>query len=370
MSWREALLTRFGGGTLAGITLGRWLRVLRENHFVVDPPYRGRAAAITLGSIPNTALAAWENLVYGRRVRDTKVDPPLFILGFWRSGTTHLHNLLAQDDRLAYANNYHVCWPHTFLATEKAGAKLVGLFLPKQRPQDNMTLGIREPQEDEFALCSLTGHSFLMGWAFPRRAEHYDRYLTLRGLSERELADWKAALTWFVRKLAFKYGRPLVLKSPGHTGRIQVLLELFPDARFVHIHRNPYAVFQSAQHTFVEISPWWALQRPDFSGLEERTIRQYREVYEAFFEERELIPKGHFYEVGFEELEADPVGQVRGLYEGLDLPDFGHVEPRLRQYLRSIAGYKKNVFPEVPVDLGERIAREWRRCFQEWGYPR
>jgi hypothetical protein len=97
--WREALLQRFGGGGFAGITMGRWLRVLRDNHFAVDRPYWGKAAMITLASIPNTLLGAWENLWYRRRVRNTKIDPPLFILGIWRSGTTHLHNLLAQDGR-------------------------------------------------------------------------------------------------------------------------------------------------------------------------------------------------------------------------------------------------------------------------------
>jgi hypothetical protein len=73
MSWREALLGRFGGGAFTGITLGRWLRVLREIHLAVDRPYWGRAAVTTLASIPNTLLAAWENLCYGRKVSNTRV---------------------------------------------------------------------------------------------------------------------------------------------------------------------------------------------------------------------------------------------------------------------------------------------------------
>jgi hypothetical protein len=101
----------------------------------------------------------------------------------------------------------------------------------------------------------------------------------------------------------------------------------------------------------------------------ERSLRQYREVYDVFFEERGLIPKGHFHEIGFEALEADPIGQVRGMYEALALPDFGHVEPALRRYLAAIAGYRKNTLPELPAELRSRLAREWRRCFDEWGYP-
>ncbi|HEY7155130.1 MAG TPA: sulfotransferase, partial [Gemmataceae bacterium] len=273
MSWREAFLVRFAAGAFSGITLGRWLRVLRENHFAVDRPYWGRAAMITLTSIPNTLAAAWENVFYGRKVRNTRVAPPLFILGIWRSGTTHLHNLLTQDDRFAYPTTYDVFYPHTFLTTEKRNARLVGFFLPKKRPQDNMALGIREPQEDEFALFSLTGRALPMAWTFPRRADHYGRYLTLRGASASEVAEWKSALAGLVRKLAFKYGRPLVLKSPGHTCRIRLLLELFPQAKFVHIHRNPYDVFRSTRHLIRTVPPWWALQRPDYSDLEERSLR-------------------------------------------------------------------------------------------------
>jgi hypothetical protein len=208
-----------------------------------------------------------------------------------------------------------------------------------------------------------------MAWAFPRRAEHYDRYLTLRHASAGEVAEWESALAWLVRKLSFKYGRPLVLKSPGHTCRIRLLLELFPGARFVHIHRNPYDVFRSTRHTARTVTPWWALQRPDYGDLEGRTLRQYREVYDVFFEERGLIPKGHFHEIGFEALEADPVGQVRGTYEALGLPDFGHVEPALRRYLDGITEYRKNTLPDLPADLRSRVAVEWRRCFDEWGYP-
>ncbi len=312
-----------------------------------------------------------ESLLFGRRISEAQSSPPLFILGIWRSGTTHLHNLLAKDDRFAYPNFYQVMFPYSFLSTEPRTGKLVGFFLPKTRPHDNVRLGINEPQEDEFALCCLTRLSFLMTLVFPRRAEHYDRYLTFRGVAQKEIAEWKAALKWFVQKLSFKYGgRPLVLKSPGHTCRIKMLLDVFPDAKFVHIHRDPYGVFQSAQHAVKRVLPWWAMQRSTLlDDLDDRTIRQFKEVYEVFFEEKSLIPKGRFHEVRFENLEADPIGQVRGIYEALSLPDFQVVEPVLKRYVESLSSYQKNIFPEMPSQLRARIAREWRHCFEEWGYP-
>jgi hypothetical protein len=368
MSWQETFSLRAGPGAFAGITLGRWLRVLRDNAFDVDAAYWLRAALITAASASNTFFAAWENLRHARRIQETKVDPPLFVLGIWRSGTTHLHNLLARDDRFAYPSFYDVLYPHTFLTTQRANAKLIGAFLPRKRPQDNMSLGINEPQEDEFALCSLTGRSYLMTLAFPRRSRHYERFLTLREVSQRELQEWKAALTGFVQKLAYKYRRPLVLKSPGHTARIGYLLELFPDARFIHIHRNPFDVFLSATHSVKKLSPYWRLQKTDHADLDDDIIRQYKRLNEAYFVDRDLIPKGRLCEISFERLEADPLLEMRGIYEVIGLPDFGYVEPVLQRYLRSLTGYRRNTFTELAPALRERIVAEWRRWFEEWGY--
>ena len=146
---------------------------------------------------------------------------------------------------------------------------------------------------------------------------------------------------------------------------------MFPQARFVHIHRDPYAVFPSSRKTFRVNSELNGLQRSQEreNDFDDWILRQYRAMYDAFFEEHCLIPAGHFHEVGFEQLESDPIGEVERTYEALGLPDFRHVEPALRRYVDSIAGYVKNVFPPLAADLRRRIATQWRPCFEEWGYP-
>jgi omega-hydroxy-beta-dihydromenaquinone-9 sulfotransferase len=368
MTWRNRLYLWFGPSILGGITFRDWWALLRENHFAVDRAYWLRAAVITLGSLGNY-LARWrEEAAYGREVAETGVEPPLFVLGIWRSGTTHLQNLLAVDDRFAFPNWYQASYPHTFLSTEATVARLSGFFVPRRRFQDNMRIGFPLPAEDEFALCTATARSAILSWVFPRRAGHYDRYLTLRGVPEAEVSDWKAALLWFARKLTLKYRKPLVLKSPAHTGRIRLLLDVFPGARFVHIHRDPYAVFQSACHTTREAMRYCTLQNPDID-VEGQAIRHYKELCEAFFEEKDLIPEGRYHEVRFEDLERDPIGQVRGVYEALGLPEFGAVEPAMRRYVASLSGYRKNDYPGLAPEPKDRIAREWWRCFEAWGYP-
>jgi len=127
-------------------------------------------------------------------------------------------------------------------------------------------------------------------------------------------------------------------------------------------------VFQSSLHTIRKVTPWGALQRPRLDD-EERAIRQYREVYDAFFEERGRIPSGRLHELTFEALERDPLGELRKVYAALALPEFERAEPAVREYVNSISEYAKNAYAELSPDVRERIAHEWRRCFDEWGYP-
>jgi len=368
-AWQEKVVTRLGPPiSLCGVAFADWRRVLRDNDFAVDSPYFFRAASMTLASLANSLHARFEEKVYGPKVAGVEIRPPVFILGHWRTGTTHLHYLLAADPRFAFPNTYQVSYPHTFLTTEAVGARLGGILIPPKRPMDDVRISFQVPNEDEFALCQMSLCSPYLGLTFPRRQSHYDQFLTLRGVDAATMGRWKNALVHFLKKLTWRYGRPLVLKSPPHTGRVKLLLDLFPEARFVHIHRNPYAVFQSTRHWLLASGPWFHLQRPNHQGLDERILRVYREMFDVFFEERRLIPGGQLHQVRFEDLEKDPVGQVRGIYEALDLPDFGQAEPALRRYLNSLTGYRKNTFSESRPDVQERIAREWRQCFEEWGY--
>ena len=355
---------------LGGITAGQWWRLLRENRFGVAPAYWHRAAFITLTSLLNSLARRREERRFHDAVASVRVEPPLFILGHWRTGTTHLHNLLARDDaQFAFANTYQVVNPLTFLGTEEVNTRRFAWLVPDRRPMDNMALSFQAPQEDEFGPCLMSLRSLYLGISFPRREEHYARYLTFRGVPPGEVEEWKAAFQWFLKKLTWKYRRPLVLKSPPHTARIRLLLELFPEARFVHIHRDPYTVFQSFRHYF-DTAAWYTyLQRPDLPGLEERLIARYQKIYEAFFEERGLIPAGRFHELSFADLERQPLREMERLYERLGLPGFASARPKLQTYLDSLAGYRKNNFGELDPDRRRTIARAWRRNFEEWQYP-
>ncbi len=353
---------------LQGMTLGNWWALLRRHRFAVDLRHLPRALIQTALSASNSVTARIKRSRFGRRIEAVQVQTPLFVLGHYRSGTTHLHNLLALDPQFAAPNFFQVLNPHTFLSTERRAAPIAQRLIVRRRYQDSMALGAGVPSEDAFALCLMTGLSPYLAWCFPGDGVDYDRYLTSRDVRESEVDCWEHALTTLLKKLTLRYGRPLVLKSPPHTARIRLLLRLFPDARFVHIYRNPYDVFRSTKHLIQTTQPLYHLREGPIQDGEDRILAVYRAMYDAFFEERWLIPEGRLCEVGYEVLERDPLGVVESIYQTLGLSGFEALRPRLEAYLGTIAEYRKNRHDELPEPLRRRIAHEWRRNFDEWGY--
>jgi hypothetical protein len=370
MGWREELNRATGPGVTLGITTGDWLKLLAANGFQVPPRYWPRTAFATAVSLVNTAWYYTAEATLFRTVAQQKILPPLFILGHWRSGTTYLHNLLSLDERFAYARFAQIMIPKTFLTGERIMWAASHMFLPRARMGvDQMAMSADVPWEEEFALGIMTQMSPYMAWAFPQRAAYYERYLTFRDVPDREVSIWKAAFITFLKKLTLKFARPLILKSPPNTSRIKLILDMFPDARFVHIHRDPYVVYQSTRHLQIKSWEYCAMQPLDVSLIHDQVIRQYRIVMDAFFEERRLIPPQRFCEVSYDDLEQDPVGVIRGVYERLDLPVFSAVEPDLHDYVKSLSDYKKNTHAEIPAEVRDEISSVWRRSFDEWNYP-
>ena len=370
MGWREGLNRATGPGITVGITTGDWLTLLASNGFRIPPRFWARTTFSTLVSLVNTAFYYTAEAVMSRGVAGQKVLPPLFILGHWRSGTTHLHNLLSLDSRFGYPKFAQIMIPKTFLSGERVLWAASQMFLPRVRlGVDEMAMSPNAPWEEEFALGILTQMSPYIGWVFPRRARHYERYLTFRDVPAREVEIWKAAFVLFLKKLTWKFQRPMILKSPPNTGRIKLILEMFPDARFIHIHRDPYVVYQSTMHLHMKSAEYFALQNTDIAKVHDLVIRQYQSLFGAFFEEKHRIPADRFCEVSFSDLEKDPVGLLRGVYEHLNLPAFSVVEPDVDDYVKSLSEYKKNTHSELPAAVRDEISTAWRRSFDEWNYP-
>jgi hypothetical protein len=345
-----------------------WMRLLVRNCFAVNWRYWYVAIVVTIVSFMHTLLRFVQQAIYGRRIAATPIrEAPLFIIGHWRTGTTFLHELLVLDERHAYPNSYECMEPNHFLLTERIFKRWFWFLMPAHRPMDNMAAGWDRPQEDEFALCMMGQPSPYLTIAFPNHRPQYPEYLDLEGLSPRALRSWKRAFMGFLQRLTCKDPRRLILKSPPHTCRIKVLLTMFPDARFVHIVRDPFVVFPSTVNLWKRLYETHGLQKPKFHGLEEHVFQTYTRMYERLEEGRKLVQPSRFFELKYEDLVRDPVSQMRALYAGLQLGEFEKYLPRLEEYLARIQGYERNRY-ELTPELRAEIVRRWGSIMDRYGY--
>jgi hypothetical protein len=351
-----------------GCNLPAWLRLLARNRFAIHWSCWYIAIIVTIVSSLHTILRSIQALCYGRRIRRTPIRrAPIFIIGHWRTGTTFLHELLILDQRHTFPNTYECLEPNHFLLTERFFTRWMRFLMPSRRPMDNMAAGWERPQEDEFALSMLGLPSPYLTIAFPNRPPQCQEYLDLEGLSPRAVTTWKRTFLYFLQHLTFKDPRRLVLKSPPHSCRIKVLLELFPESRFVHIMRDPYVVFPSTVNLWKSLYQAHGLQKPTFAGLEEHVFRTFTRLYLRLEEGKKLVPPGRFHEVRYEELVRDPIGQMQQLYEHLELGEFEEYRPRLEKYLRQVSGYETNRYdldPSVRAEIGCR----WGDVIRRYGY--
>ncbi len=367
-NWKHKL-AEYAAPVFHGMTLKTWRKLRASENMEIDRPYRRRYLPTLQKCLMNSLLAELEKKKFEKKIRNTEVQPPLFILGHWRSGTTWLHNMLSLDENYACPNVYQTMNPLTFLTTEETMiTRIFGSLVPENRFFDQIAFNLGVPNEEEFAAWHSNGLTSCMSWSFPRAAEKFDRFLSFKNADTAEITRWQAALIYFLKKVTFKYKRPLLLKSPQNTCRIKLLLDMFPRARFIHIYRNPYRIFQSTCKLNAFALNMFTFQRYDLSFFRERVIRQYREMYDIFFAEKALIPAGHFHELSFEDLEKNPCREIEKIYAGLSLYGFAAFKPQLENYLKSLSPYKKNTYLQLENDIKRRLRKSWAQNFNLWGY--
>jgi len=318
----------------------------------------------------NSISSVWENVLYRSQIREAKLEhPPIFIIGHWRSGTTFLHELMVLDPRFTFARTIDCLLPNQFLHCGDFIRKYLGFFLPSQRPMDNMAAGWDRPQEDEFALMNLGAPSPYLSIAFPNHPPVCSEYLDFEGVPSDELERWKGTLMEFLRRLQIRDPRRIVLKSPTHTGRVKVLAEMFPDAKFVHIVRDPYAVFPSTVRLWKSLNVTQGLQSPNHEGLEEYVFSSFKRMTGAFERDHEALGQGRLCEVRYEDLASDPLSELRRVYEELDLGEFDEALPHFEQHIAGLKEYKTNKF-DLDESTSTEIERRWAPFLRKYGYSR
>ena len=316
---------------------------------------------------------AIEALRVARRVEEVSFDPPpVFIVGHWRSGTTLLHNLLSRDPGFCFPTVVDVLRPYDFYPNplDFVTRRVVLRFLPRTRPMDDVRLDSDLPQEEELALATMGAPSFFNCIYFPKRMTSvFAQDVLFAGADDKSLSIWREALRYYLAKLsALNPGRRLLLKNPAHSARIPLLLALFPGAKFIHIHREPSAVFHSMRNFYHRMLPILALQgyRPaDIDGL---ILWAYPELMNRLLDSLAVLPPGDAIVVRYDELVADPANTIKRIYREGNLGDFERVKYAIEAYAREHL-HGMSPAPTLDHQTASRLALDWGPVYTRLGYP-
>jgi hypothetical protein len=389
---------------LSGMTLSVFLEMTWKNKKSIQwKRYWHRLLALFSMSIFNSFLSAIELIyIYGylfifrksilANAHNQNQKDPVFVLGHPRTGTTLLHGLLALDkERFAICDTFMVGFPQCFLWFEKVGKFLFKNILSETRPMDNMKLHFDLPQEDELGtnLLSGLGVSPYSSLVFMKEEKKYRQYQTMKDVSDKDLDRWVRSFSYFIWKIRIRdllqnkarnTPKQLVLKSPCHTGRVRLLLKLFPNAKFVFIHRNPYEVFLSGAHLASTTYGWMFLQSPTDQELQEYILKQGEILYNEYIDCRKdtsLLHEGNCVEIGFEQLTKNPFENMKEIYSRFGFDSFEKAAKSsypitLRNEVQELKGYKRNKFSHVQLDdrLKREIQARWNNQFETFGYDK
>ena len=347
------------------VTLARIL----VNNGGFDARYTGRVVVLFAVSLLLLPFHWLERLLYGRKIAAQRLsDSPLIILGHDRSGTTHLLNLLSLDPQFAYTRPSQMVLPGCCILFDGVMDALLRR-LDYRRPFDEMEVGPGSPQDDEVPLVKLTPHCEYHKYSFPRNHRYWlDTYVFRFGADSPAHAEWKRTYLGTLRKAALLMGRERsLLKSPATMANLNVVLDLFPNAKFIHIKRDPYKVIPSQIHLHKTMARKYGLEAVTDAQLVDFALVQYQGYTEGFLRDRDRIPPENFIEIRYEDFVADRMRWLRSIYETLELGDFAVIERPLQDYIRGITDYQPHRFPDDPA-LRSRIESQLGFAVRALGY--
>lgn len=353
-----------------GMRAGYWWSLLARNRFRIALSRLPIVFGVSCISPCNDVLAWCQSALFGRRIARTRLEQqPIFILGHWRSGTTLLHELMVTNPEFESPNTFQCFAPWHFLLSEAPMCALGGFLLPKRRPMDNMETGWRLPQEDEFALMNLGVPTPYLRIAFPQDQDPAFDYLTLNDLDASCLNHWSERFLWFLRVLTYHYGgKRLVLKSPTHTGRLAHLAKLFPEAKFIHLTRDPANLFSSTLRLWRSLEDVQALQASKSSQEMEQYVADcLTTMYNGFEKGREQVSPDRIVDIRYEDLARAPLETLEGLYARLELGSFEAAKPTLERRLANHADYQPNRH-RVDEAFRQRVYQLWPDYARRYGY--
>jgi hypothetical protein len=280
---------------------------------------------------------------------------------------------MTSDKRFGFLNYYDALFPNTSLLL---GSKmqsvfqfLIHLFKIKNPFFHNTVLQLSEPdEEDDYLMNKSSAYSAYWGLIFPRRWREWLNG-SMQCKDQEYVKGWKREYLHTLKYVTYRNkGKQLVLKSPPNTERIRILTEMFPQAKFIFIYRNPVHIFLSTRNMWKNaILKYYSLQKISEEELSEIIFGHFEYLMDQYEKNKVLIPEGNLIEISYEKLKKDTFHAIREIYYKLNLPDFNLTSADLMNQIEKEIEYQ-NFKYHPDTETLDKIGNRWGQYFRKWGY--
>lgn len=299
-------------------------------------------------------LKLTELLADSPEIAAERIKKPLFVLGLPRSGTTVLFNLLAQDPTHRFMRNWEA-----FIAQVPPKGHYTDETDPRRR-QAKWMLRFQKhlmPDIDRAHVFRSDGPEectpvLMQGFATQAFAGGFDVPVYSEWLNEADHDPTYRHHRRALQALQWKYpGERWLLKSPDHLAAVDAILRAYPDAHFVHIHRDPVkAVASWASLNLVYRGVYY--RRIDARELGRQVLGRLASDMERYLAARAALAPDRFYDLDYREFLNDPITAIRKMYDRFGFVLSDEAEGRMRAYLSDNPKNKHGVHKYRPEDFG------------------
>src|SRR3954467_15322082 len=297
-------------------------------------------------------------------ILDEEIAAPVLVVGTGRSGTSLLHELLAQDPAHRVARTWellHPC-PPPERATYTTDPRIAAadqeytfwhLIAPEYRTMHEN--GGDVPNEDPLIdMLEFASDHFMGSYPVPT----YGRWL-----ARVDQAPLFRAHRRFLQLLQWHCaGDRWILKSPSYLSKLPAFFAEYPDAHVILTHRDPCKVLPSLVSIMATLR-WMHTDTVDVNAVVKSAVHGTALAMDYVMQLRAdgTLPNDRIIDVRFDDLVRDPWATLGAVYERIGAPFTAEAEQRMRAYLdarpRERHGRHAYDFADTGLDLGEMRAR-------------
>jgi Sulfotransferase family len=310
-------------------------------------------------------------------IRDERIVAPVFIIGFPRTGTTILHDILAQDPDSRAPLTWETMFPSpppeaaTFETDPRIALCAATLPTPETETERDRQFRAMHPMGATLSQECVT----MMGEAMCTPLFHNQfRVPSYEDWIDTE-ADWSHVYDFHEHQLQHlqwhNHRDRWVLKTGAHMWGLEHLLRKYPDARIVFTHRDPLKSVTSYASLTTLVRSMGSDDVDRFEIAQDWTARLHRVIEHAMEVRREgTYPRAVFYDMHFSDFVADQFAVVEQIYDALGLPMTDEGANRMRAFIADNPKGKHGLHLYTPEEYGidpATIHRDFAGYIEQYG---